>query len=212
MGLLLSVLVSCVGVVEAIACVKRITYGALPTEQSDLHKVTQKYDELFAKAAKQNNYKIEDFDMCGRGYLEINGGGSKGPIKATIKYFGKDQDSIPILFSTKISSFGQESVESDIANKRTPSKSPDRNTTVKTQIPQEQSFYINKSSSSRENLSDESPFQSMESPEPKEKIKWHYRPLSPSGGEKSLPEIHFDSYERNSFQSDQSSFSEDFLR
>lgn len=220
---MLSLLVGCAGVLEAIACYEHLRYSLLPRERPSIDDLKKTYDSMVAESLTKSPSRSEAWKLGVQGYLDIQGfqsDGKKGALKAEIKYLGSDEDPVPILFSTKISSFGQESFEYESIKPttpiRTPSRTPDRTgVNIKTQEPQSSSFSLQTSpkvspSASHEDLT--SNFWGEEEEEPKEKIKWHYRPITPTNEDAPLPEIHFDSYERKTQDDDDSTYSEDFLR
>lgn len=222
---MLSLLVGCAGVLEAIACYEQLRYSLLPRERPSIDDLKKTYDSMVAESLTKSPSRSEAWKLGVQGYLDIQGfqsDGKKGPLKAEIKYLGSDEDPVPMLFSTKISSFGQESFEYETIKPttpvrtpaRTPNRSPDRSgVNIKTQEPQSSSFSLQSEkispSASREDLTSNF-WGEEEEEEPKEKIKWHYRPLTPNE-DTPVPEIHFDSYERKTNDED-ATYSEDFLR
>lgn len=310
----MSVLVGYAGVIEAVTCYQRIVDGMIdPDYQIGINTLTRRYDDMLSESLHSSS-RTDDWKTGGHGYLHITGGGADGPMVASIRYFGATQDTANIMFSTKISSFGQYSVENS-DNLRT-SESPEKfdygvKPTPETLIP-ESERYTRKASpvslwdneveeigarvdseaptaddvqeslfretekftrraspvslwddepeeserftrKASPNLWDDEPEDSIpaartsplpsaqtlapeierharnaspsfwdseteaksetvKTPETKEKIKWHYRPLTPTNAA-ALPEIHFDSYERKaSGTDDQSAYSDEFLR
>lgn len=221
MGLMLSLLIGCAGVLEALACYQTIQYGLIPRDRPDMDSLRKTYDAMFSESVSKPHSRSETWSLGVQGYLEIESGRKKGPLKAQIKYLGGDDDPVAMLFSTKVSSFGQESVEYENIRPTTPESSVENH--IKTQEPQGHSFCLSSLSpkitpvSSRENLTrnfwdeEEDASSNVES-ESKEKIQWHYRPITPTE-DTPLPEIHFDSYERKSDANNEDApYSEDFLR
>lgn len=230
MGLLLSVIISYAGVKDAIECVKHILSGMIPEGDPDFEDLVQYYSELLHKTSSNHNSStIKDWTgEAGQGYLCLTEDTNEKLKSAAIKYYGGMKDSTAILFSTKISSFGQNSVDSVISNSTSVNgncgnNSTERYTTTKTIISNtSESFSIgqrNRSpTASYENVSDPTIFSGNsfdskkdveETPAVKEKLTWHYRPLSPTP--QTLPEIHFQ-FNDESSQTEETAYSEEFLR
>lgn len=221
MGLVLSAIISYAGVLEAIECLRHILAGVLPDTDPDFADLVDYYTSLLQKTANPSN-NPDWTTQCGQGYLCLAQDESGKLNKAAVKYYDGQQNSTAILFSTKISSFGQESVESNGSHAngdcRSERYTPTRTKTIITSA--SESFSVgnrNRSPTSCENVSDPSRFSensserderdASEISEAKEKLTWHYRPKSPTP--QNLPEIHFQSFEDN--KADEN-YSEDFLR
>lgn len=225
MGLLFSVIISYAGTLEAMECLKHILSGIIPEGDPDFQELVDYYNTLLQKSS--NKTSNEDWTkMGGQGYLCLTDNDDGKLKSAAIKYYNELSDSTAVLFSTKISSFGQDSVESvnsNVSNGVCNSDRTERYTTTKTIISDtSESFSIgqrNRSPTpSYQNVSDptvisESSFVSNDNDEEKtdgkEKLTWHYRPLSPAPT--TLPEIHFQSYEETDEKGDHV-YNEDFLR
>ncbi|XP_063821122.1 uncharacterized protein LOC135071261 isoform X3 [Ostrinia nubilalis] len=110
MGLLLSVIISYAGVNEAIETLRHILSGILPDTDPDFQDLVDHYSRLLQKTA--NHSTAADWTVgCGQGYLCLTED-DDGKLKSVaVKYYDGQPDSTAILFSTKISSFGQDSVE-----------------------------------------------------------------------------------------------------
>ncbi|XP_028173854.1 paxillin homolog 1 isoform X4 [Ostrinia furnacalis] len=204
MGLLLSVIISYAGVNEAIETLRHILSGILPDTDPDFQDLVDHYSRLLQKTA--NHSTAADWTIgCGQGYLcltEDNDGKLKS---AAVKYYDGQPDSTAILFSTKISSFGQDSVEdSSSQSQANGDYRSERYLPTKTKT-----IITNTSDSFSVGYRDRSPTSVTTSRnEAKEKLTWHYRPKSPTPQAQTLPEIHF-----QSFDDDQKGvYSEDFLR
>lgn len=229
MGLLLSVIVSYAGVLDAIECLKHILSGIVPEGDPDFQDLVDYYHKLLHTSSNHNSVASEDWTKLGdQGYLTLTEG-ENGVVKGgTIKYYNAASDSTALLFSTKISSFGQDSVDGITSNSFSNgdgrgSKTNERYTNTKTLISNtSESFSVgqrNKSpTASYENISDPTVISAnsfiskegleAEKDEIKEKLTWHYRPLSPAPP--VLPDIHFQSYEESGNKN--TVYSEDYLR
>ncbi|XP_063821121.1 uncharacterized protein LOC135071261 isoform X2 [Ostrinia nubilalis] len=230
MGLLLSVIISYAGVNEAIETLRHILSGILPDTDPDFQDLVDHYSRLLQKTA--NHSTAADWTVgCGQGYLCLTED-DDGKLKSVaVKYYDGQPDSTAILFSTKISSFGQDSVEDnssqsqangDYRSERYLPTLPTKTKTIITNTSDSFSVgYRDRSptsvTTSVENISDPNRISAnsferdegdLERNEAKEKLTWHYRPKSPTPQAQTLPEIHF-----QSFDDDQKGvYSEDFLR
>lgn len=216
MGLVLSAVISYAGINDAIDCLKHLLSGVLPDSDPNFEDLVQYYAALLRKSQNADN---DWTTACGQGYLDLTED-TNGKLKtAAIKYYhGYAPDSTAILFSTKISSFGdsiddapQPNGVSDYRNER---YSPAKTKTIVTNT--SNSFSINnrnKSPGADRNTAesiDQEPQESAtddtnkqkESEETEEKLTWNYRPLSTN------PEIQFNSYEDEK----PSYMTEDYLR
>ncbi|XP_046960277.1 paxillin-B isoform X4 [Vanessa cardui] len=206
MGLLLSVFISYVGFHEALECMKHIFSGIVPNTDPDFDDLVEYYTRLLQKTA--NKLPPRDWTSeCGQGYLCLTED-KHGILKsAAVNYYDRQPNSTAILFSTKISSFGQDSIEEgsqangDYRIDRYPTK-------TKTIISDtSESFSVRQKS--------RSPTTSVYIPDPnedegnkKEKLTWEYRPKTPPPS--PLPEILFQPY--SSDKNGNVPFSEEFLR
>lgn len=223
MGLLLSVIISYAGINEAIETLRHILSGLLPDTDPDFQDLVEYYSRLLQKSANPStagNWTSE----CGQGYLCLTED-KNGKLKAAaVKYYDGQPDSTAILFSTKISSFGQDSVEDSSSQSqangdyRSERYLPTTTKTIVTNTSESFSVGVrDRSPTSVENISDPnrispSSFErddadALEKNEAKEKLTWHYRPKSPTPQTQTLPEIHF-----QSFDDQKGVYSEDFLR
>lgn len=219
MGLLLSVIISYAGVREATECLNHIMSGLVPETEPDFRDLVDYYTKLLQRQANPP----ETFwnTQCSQGYLcltEDNNGHLKS---AAIKFYGEAPDSAAILFSTKISSFGQESVE-DTSNSqangdyRTERYTPTRTKTIISNTSESFSVGVRDKSPASENVSDhrfsanssERDERDEANTESTEKLTWHYRPKSPI--QPTLPEIQFQSYDDDA--PGVNVYSEEFLR
>ncbi|KAI8429250.1 hypothetical protein MSG28_007767 [Choristoneura fumiferana] len=185
MGLVLSAIISYAGVLETIECLRHLLAGVLPDTDPDFADLVDYYTSLLQKTANPSN-NPDWTTQCGQGYLCLAQDESGKLNKAAVKYYDGQPNSTAILFSTKISSFGQESVESNGSHANGDYRSESRFS---------------------ENSSERDERDASEISEAKEKLTWHYRPKSPTP--QNLPEIHFQSFEDN--KGDEN-YSEDFLR
>lgn len=223
MGLLLSIIISYAGVNEAIETIKHILSGILPDTDPEFQDLVDYYTRLLQKSANPSN--VGDWTECGQGYLSL-AEDKNGKLKsAAVKYYDGQPDSTAILFSTKISSFGQDSVEDssqtqangDYRSERYTPTLPTKTKTIITNTSDSFSVGLrDRSPTSVENISDPNRFSAnsferdgdaLERNEAKEKLTWHYRPKSPTPQPQTLPEIHF-----QSFDDQKGVYSEDFLR
>ncbi|CAH1644566.1 unnamed protein product [Spodoptera littoralis] len=221
MGLLLSVVISYAGAYEAIECLKHILSGVIPDSHPDFQELVEYYSSQLRKAA--NTSSAGDWSKeCGQGYLYLTED-KNGKLKsAAVKYYGDNTNSTAILFSTKISSFGQDSLEESQSNGDTRSDRyiPTKTKTILTNSSGSISVGQRNRSPTptpRETISDSNhnSFTSNSvAPDAKEedgadeKLTWHYRPLSPTRTPPTLPEIHFQSFDEDK----RGVYSEDFLR
>lgn len=225
MGLLLSVIISYAGIRDAIETIKHILSGILPESDPDFQDLVDYYTRLLQKSA--NPATTGDWTReCGQGYLSLTED-KNGILKsAAVKYYDGQPDSTAILFSTKISSFGQESVEDSASSQANGDYRSERYIPTKTKTiisNTSESFNIgirNKSPTPSGNISDPNRISSnsfecdaSEAPEriddaADEKLTWHYRPLSPTPQTQTLPEIHFQSFDDDK----RGVYTEDFLR
>ncbi|CAH2106994.1 unnamed protein product [Euphydryas editha] len=203
MGLLLSVVISYVGFHEALECMKHIISGIIPDTDPDFNDLVEYYTRLLQKTA--NTPSPRDWTSeCGQGYLCLTED-KHGILKsAAVKFYERQPNSTAILFSTKISSFGQDSLdESSQANgdyriERIPTKTK----TIITDSSESFSVGQKNRSTSSEHIPDESEGIN------KEKLTWEYRPKTPSPS--PLPEILFQPY--SSDKNGDVAYSEEFLR
>ena len=221
MGLLLSVVISYAGANEAIECLKHLLSGVIPRNHPDYQELVNYYSSELRKAT--NASSTADWSKeCGQGYLLLTED-KNGKLKsAAVKYYGDSTNSTAILFSTKISSFGQESVESESQTNgdyRSDRYIPSKTKTIVTNTSGSISIgQTNRSRSPtpRETISDSnhnsftsnSVADSKEDGGADEKLTWHYRPLSPTRTPPTLPEIHFQSFDDDK----KGEYSEEFLR
>lgn len=205
MGVMLSLLIGFAGVVEALACYRTIACGLLPPEKANFDNLKKTYDSMIAASLSRTSSRSDNWKVGVQGYLDIKGGGKDGPIQASIKYLGEEDDTTHLLFSKKISSFGQESTDYESEN-HTINRSQ-----ITTQMPQGQSVYLEHHKSSPVEIEESNFWGGEDEEKPKEKVTWHYRPLTPTN-ESSLPEIHFDSYDKPDMEDGSLSYSEDYLR
>lgn len=218
MGLLLSVVISYAGAHEVIECLKHLLSGVVPSDHPDIQELVEFYSSQLRKAT--NSTSAADWNKeCGQGYLCLTED-ENGKLKsAAVKYYGDNTNSTAILFSTKISSFGQESLESQSnEDNRSDRYSPSKTKTILTNSPGSISVgQRNRSPTPRETISDSnhnSFTSNIVEPDSKEedgadeKLTWHYRPLSPTRTSQTLPEIHFQSFDDDK----KGEYNEDFLR
>lgn len=207
MGLVLSAVISYAGINEANECLRHILSGVVPDTEPNFEDLVEYYTNLLRKQANSTEDWIT---ACGQGYLSLTED-SKGRLKSSVKYYQGQPDSTAILFSTKISSFGDSVEDAPQANGdyRTERYSPSVTKTIVSNT--SDSFSIanrNKSPDSDRN----SPAESFEripstnvsderTEKTEEKLTWKYTPLSPT------PEIQFQSYD-----DDKPGFTDDYLR
>lgn len=114
MGLLFSVILSYAGALEAMEVLKHILAGMLPDSDPDFSELAAHYTRLLNRASsgeKDNHWG--GGGGGGQGYLCLVENDDGSLRSASIKYYdGSEPDSAAILFSTKISSFGQDSTDS----------------------------------------------------------------------------------------------------
>ncbi|XP_059052536.1 uncharacterized protein LOC131847094 isoform X1 [Achroia grisella] len=223
MGLFLSVVIAYAGIQDAIETIRHILSGLLPETDPDFQDLVDYYTKLLHKSA--NPSSSNDWtEECGQGYLCLTDDKNGNLKSAAVKYYGGQPNSTAILFSTKISSFGQESVEEIPIKANGDYRSTERYipTQTKTIITNtSESFnvgYRNRSPTPSENISDSNHISAnsferdtsdaVESDLANEKLTWHYRPLSPTQEKQTLPEIHFQSLDEEK----KGVYSDDFLR
>jgi hypothetical protein len=223
MGLLLSIVISYAGYREAMETIQHIMSGMVPDTEPDFQDLVEYYTRLLQKSA--NPSSTADWTTeCGQGYLCLTEDTNGKMKSAAVKYYDGQPNSTAILFSTKISSFGQESCEDSSSSQANGDYRSERYTptTTKTIIANtSESFSIgsrNRSPTSIENISDPNRFSAnsferdegdnLEDDEAKEKLTWHYRPLSPTPQKQTLPEIHLQSFDDET----KGVYTEDFLR
>ncbi|CAH2075580.1 unnamed protein product, partial [Iphiclides podalirius] len=215
MGLMLSIVISYAGINEAIECVKHIIRGVVPDGEPNFQELVEYYTRLLNKSANPSS-PGEWIKECGQGYLSLTEDKNGSLQSATVKYYGQTR-STAILFSTKISSFGQESVDEGAqinGDYRTDRYTPTKTKTIISKSLE--SFSIgprNRLSTPQNTLeaaddSNENENELNDLTEDKEKLSWHYKPKSPS--RKPLPEIHFQSYDADRVEN--TAYSEEFLR
>ncbi|XP_068630762.1 serine/threonine-protein kinase fray2-like [Battus philenor] len=216
MGLMLSIVISYAGINDTIECLKHIIRGVVPDGEPDFQDYVEYYARLLHKSTNQSTNQ-DWIKESGQGYLVLTED-KKGSLKsAAIKYYGQTRTAA-ILFSTKISSFGQESFDEN--SKANGDYRKDRNTPTKTKTiisNNSESFSVgtrSRISTPQNTLDSNYSGNSFDNEEElnaaiadKEKLSWHYKPQSPS--RKQLPEIHFQSYDA---ERDNPSYSEEFLR
>ncbi|XP_013177858.1 PREDICTED: uncharacterized protein LOC106125285 isoform X2 [Papilio xuthus] len=216
MGLMLSLVISYAGINEAIECLKHIIRGVVPDGEPDFEALVEYYTRLLNKSSNPSS-PGEWIKECGQGYLVLTEDKNGSLKSAAVKYYGQTR-SAAILFSTKISSFGQESVdESSQANGDygadlyvpTKTKTIISNTSESISIGGRSRITTPQNTINSKNS--ENSFDNEEelnaAIENKAKMSWHYKPQSPT--RKPLPEIHFQSYDADR---DSTAYSEDFLR
>ncbi|XP_014358665.1 paxillin homolog 1 isoform X5 [Papilio machaon] len=207
MGLMLSLVISYAGINEAIECLKHIIRGVVPDGEPNFEALVEYYTRLLNKSSNPSS-PGEWIKECGQGYLVLTEDKNGSLKSAAVKYYGQTR-SAAILFSTKISSFGQESVEEN--SQANGDYGADLYTPTKTKtIISNTSESISIGGRSRI-TTPQNTFDNEEelnaAIENKDKLSWHYKPQSPS--RKPLPEIHFQSYDADR---DSTAYSDDFLR
>lgn len=218
MGLLLSVIISYAGVHEAMECLNHIVSGMLPDTDPDFRDLVEYYSLLLQKTSNPS-ITADWTKESGQGYLCLSEDKNGNLKSATVKYYDGQPNSTAILFSTKISSFGQESVEDTTQTNgdyRTERYTPTKTKTILTNSSESFSVGHRNRSPTSENISDR-PFspnsferdeREAEEKSEADKLTWHYRPKSPI--RPTLPEIHFQSFEDDA--RGVNVYSEDFLR
>ncbi|XP_026490053.1 paxillin homolog 1 isoform X2 [Vanessa tameamea] len=206
MGLSLSVFISYVGFHEALECMKHIFNGIVPNTDPDFNDLVEYYTRLLQKTA--NKLPPRDWTSeCGQGYICLTED-KNGILKsAAVNFYDRQPNSTAILFSTKISSFGQDSIEegSQANGDYRIDKYPTKTKTIISDT--SESFSVRQKN--------RSPTTSVYIPDPnedegikKEKLTWEYRPKTPPPS--PLPEILFQPY--SSDKNGNVPFSEEFLR
>lgn len=216
MGLVISAVISYAGINDAVYCLRHLLSGVLPSTDPNFDDLVHYYTALLRKS---QNAEQDWVTACGQGYLNLTED-TDGHLKtAAIKYYhGFAPDSTAILFSTKISSFG-DSIDdapqpNGVSDHRNERYSPAKTKTIVTNT--SNSFSINNRNKSPG--ADQSTLAGSTDPEPSErtddtdtqkdseatekKLTWNYTPLAPN------PEIQFQSYEDDK----PSYFTEDYLR
>ncbi|XP_050676083.1 uncharacterized protein LOC126973001 [Leptidea sinapis] len=194
MGLLLSVIITYAGVNDAIECIKHIISGIVPNTDPDFQDLVEHYARLLRGSVEFNN-------ECGNGYLVV-ASDENGTIKsASVKFYGGNPHSTALLFSTKISSFGEDSFED---NSRANGDYRIERSTKPKAITSESSgsFSVGK------NISNSNDSYQNEQSVKKERLSWEYIPKAPSP--QPLPEFSFQSYEDDRIGD--IAFSDKFLR
>lgn len=190
---------------------KHIISGIIPDTEPNFNDLVEYYTRLLQKTA---NATPRDWTKeCGQGYLCLTEDKNGNLKSAAVKFYGCQPNSTAILFSTKISSFGQDSFEDnsqangDYRIDRYPTK-------TKTIISNSSgSFSVgsrNRSPSSSGNISDNAePEESTDDGnKDKQKLTWEYTPKTPPSS--PLPEILFESYSGD--KNENVAYSEEFLR
>lgn len=211
MGLLLSVIISYAGFHEAIECMKHIISGIIPDAEPNFNDLVEYYTRLLQKTA---NASPRDWTKeSGQGYLCLTDDKNGNIKSAAVKFYGGQPNSTAILFSTKISSFGQDSFEEsaqangDYRVDRYPTK-------TKTIISNSsESFSVgsrNRSPTSSGNISDSNPEPDEldDGNKNKQKLSTESTPKTPPSS--PLPEILFESYSGD--KNGDIKYNEDFLR
>lgn len=198
MGLMVSIVITYAGVHEAVECVRHILSGTIPDNQPGFEDLVEHYTDLLRKSAKTSNSWID----YGQGYIFLTED-KKGRLQsAEVKYYNEKSDSTPLLFSTRISSFGQESVEDhtipngDFKPER---YSPTRTKTILSNSSESINVGQSRRSPTPINLNHVTDEETT-----KDKMTWEYSPQSPP----PTPEIHFQSYDDDNG----GVYNEDFLR
>ncbi|XP_072940449.1 uncharacterized protein Lmpt isoform X2 [Epargyreus clarus] len=217
MGLMLSVVISYAGALEAIECIRHIVSGIIPRSDPDFEDLIQYYNKLLQNSANPSHN--DWISACGQGYLSLKENKEGKLESVAVKYYDGQPSSTAILFSTKISSFGQDSLEDN--SHVNGGYSSERYTPTKTKTiisNTSESFSVGnrrRSPTYNENVSDSVPY-SSDSSERRERnareasnenVAWEYSPLTPTS---PLPEIHFQSYDEDKPGS--VGYSEEYLR
>ncbi|CAG4966736.1 unnamed protein product [Parnassius apollo] len=214
---MLSIVLSYAGIRDAIECLKHIIRGVVPDDEPNFQDLIEYYSILLRKSANPSS-PGDWIKECGQGYLCLSEDKNGSLKSAAVKYYGQTR-SAAILFSTKISSFGQESVEENSqanGDYRTENYTPTKTKTLISNT--SESFSVgprNKLNRSQNTVeakyadnSVENEHKTDESAENKERLSWHYKPLS--AAQKPLPEIQFQSYDVDRAES--TAYSDEFLR
>ncbi|XP_045493666.1 transforming growth factor beta-1-induced transcript 1 protein isoform X2 [Colias croceus] len=215
MGLMLSVVLSYAGFNEALECIKHILSGVIPDTEPNFQDLVEYYTSLLQKSPNPSTPPVWTVES-GQGYLHLTED-KDGRIKsAAIKFYG--DKTIALLFSTKISSFGQDSVEDSQANGdyRLERYIPTKTKTIISESSESFSVgYKKRSPTTSETISDSNgPLDisreedGLVGLENREKLSWEYVPKSPSPT--PLPEINFQSYDDDKIGD--ATYSESFLR
>lgn len=219
MGLMLSAVITYAGVHEAVECMKHILSGIVPNTEPNFEDLVEYYTALLKKSQNANSSTAVDWiKESGQGYLFLTED-ENGKLKSVaVKYYGNQTNSTAILFSTKISSFGQESLEDGEVQTNGDYSSERYIQTKNILTNTSDSIKVGNGnrSSSRENISDLNCVTSNsvehendgEQTEAEEKLQWHYRPKNSPSTQQTLPEIHFQSFDDDK----RGVYSEDFLR
>lgn len=194
MGLLLSVVISYIGFHEALECMKHIISGIVPDTEPDFNDLVEYYTRLLQKSANSPRDWTRD---CGFGYISLTED-KEGRINAAeVKYYDRQHNTTALLFSTKISSFGQDSVEEntqlngDIGLEKYP---PTKTRTIISNSTE--SFSVgqkNRSPSPTRRRSPSSVGRNKES-DARSKLTWEYSPIESRNPSSQVPDIHFQSY------------------
>ncbi|CAG4976744.1 unnamed protein product [Colias eurytheme] len=215
MGLMLSVVLSYAGFNEALECIKHILSGVIPDTEPNFQDIVEYYTSLLQKSPNPSTPPVWTVES-GQGYLHLTED-KDGRIKsAAIKFYG--DKTIALLFSTKISSFGQDSVEDSQANGdyRLERYIPTKTKTIISESSESFSVgYKKRSPTTSETISDSNgPLDNSREEDElvgvqnREKLSWEYVPKSPSPT--PLPEINFQSYDDDKIGD--ATYSESFLR
>lgn len=212
MGLLLSVIITYVGFHEAIECMKHIISGIIPNTEPNFNDLVEYYTRLLQKRA---NASPRDWTKeSGQGYLCLTEDKNGNLKSAAVKFYGGQPNSTAILFSTKISSFGQDSFEDssqangDYRLDRYPTKTK---TIISNSL---ESFSVgsrNRSPTSSGNVSDSNPEPDETNDDGnknKRNISTENIPKTPPSS--PLPEILFESYSGD--KTGDIKYSDEFLR
>ncbi|CAK1552812.1 unnamed protein product [Leptosia nina] len=189
MGLLLSIVITYAGFNGTVECLKHIISGVVPATQPDFQDLVEYYTRLLRKKA---NSSPRDWTECGQGYLHITE--EDGRIKsASIKFHGDHTHAL--LFSTKISSFGQDSIDEKVNGDYRLERYPTKTKTIISES--SESFSVGNKK--------RSPTSSEAEADNRDKLTWEYIPKSAS----PLPEINFQSYDEDKSGD---AYSEHYLR
>lgn len=211
MGIVLSVVISYAGIHEVIECLRHLVSGVVPYEHPGFDDLVEHYTRELQKSAKQAN---DWTTASGQGYLYLKEDKNGKLSSADIKYYHNNQpDSAAILFSTKISSFGDFVDEPLVANsdyrkvRYSPSKTKTLvlNTNTEAQrVPKQKKSGADTQThaNSFDRREPEDTQNTKDTEDNEDKLTWQYTPLD------TTPEIHFQTYadDKPGF------FTEDYLR
>ncbi|XP_052738685.1 uncharacterized protein LOC128198288 isoform X2 [Bicyclus anynana] len=211
MGLLMSVAISYIGFHEAFECMKHIISGIVPDTEPNFNELVDYYTRLLQKSA---NSPRDWTRGCGLGYLSLTEDKDGRINLAQVKYYDQQHNTTALLFSTKISSFGQDTIDESTQTNGDIGTDGYLPTKTKTIISDtDDSFSVGqKIRSTTPTRQSPNTFgrPGTDEYDANRKLTWEYTPKEKSPKPSSPPEIQFESYSGN--QNGEIVLSDNFLR